>query len=473
MIRTNLCRAAARLCLPACVLVALAALLPGTLSAQISSRPPLSKGTTEALVGRYEASEHWVQKVVVILSLNHYWHPVGNQMIISALQDRDTRLRAYGLEALHRCDEKLLPALATTELLDELVGKQLMHSNKYYRKRVLATLKALVPDASATTKNQWVTWWRQAKAEHQPGKWTPREQPKNDGGGTSAAAQRAFDLYQAGLDLMICIDSTGSMQPTIDALAAALGEMAGILDGISPKFRLGIVHYKDHGELGKTGAKVIQSLNKNVKSARTKLEKLRAMGGGDLPEAVLGGLQLALSKKMKWKPEANKITIVIGDAPPHLDETDVAVELAKAAYEKPGSQNDKKPTTGARKKQSSFLTSAIGVLLKLGPEVKFRSAEDRTKFMDSQKRMSKDLKAIADAGGGVFVEVEFEVKGGPPPTSKERRAMKKKGGSPEAKKATRAIVEHILVLSFGKRFELEMKDFVRILYEYKEGSFFK
>lgn len=65
----------------------------GTLPAQ-HAPPPLGKGTTEALVGRYEASEHWVQKVVVLLSLNQFWHPVGNQMILSAIRDSDTRLQS-------------------------------------------------------------------------------------------------------------------------------------------------------------------------------------------------------------------------------------------------------------------------------------------------------------------------------------------------------------------------------------------
>ena len=181
---------------------------------------------------------------------------------------------------------------------------------------------------------EWVRWWRANRDQHAPAAWQAIEQPKADAGGTAAAASRAFDLYQAGLELMICIDSTGSMQPTIDALALALGDMVDILDGISPKLRLGIVHYKDEGELGSAGAKVVQPLNKNVKTARKKLEKLRAFGGGDLPEAVLGGLDLALHKKMKWRPDANKLVIVIGDAPPHPHQTKQLIELARAAYER-------------------------------------------------------------------------------------------------------------------------------------------
>ncbi|MCK5941082.1 MAG: VWA domain-containing protein, partial [Planctomycetes bacterium] len=421
--------------------------LPAALTGQAaSSKPALGKGATESLVARYREADHWVQKVVVLLSLNGYWHPAGVEMLIEAMQDRDPRLRAYGLEALLRSDDELLPMVATTELLDELIRKQLGASNKHYAARVEAALKKLAPDAGVDGKREWTRWWRERRDAHQPAAWQEKAQPDPAAGGTSAAANRAFDLYQSGLDLMLCIDSTGSMQPTIDAVALALGEMVDILDGISPKMRLGIVHYKDEGELGKTGAKVVQPFNKNIKAARKKLEKLRAYGGGDLPEAVLGGLDLALHRSMRWQDDANKLVIVIGDAPPHPANRDALIELAKDAHERPGSHgvDNKKPTTGAADKVTPFLTSTMGVFVKLGAGVPV--PRGFREFEQAQQQMRKDFQAVAKAGGGVFVEVEFEVKGGPPPTSKEKREARKNGGGGAASDATRRIVEHILVL---------------------------
>ena len=76
------------------------------------------------------------------------------------------------------------------------------------------------------------------------------------------------------------------------------------------------------------------------------------------------------------------------------------------------------------------------------------------------------------AGGGVYVEVEFLVDGSAPPTSKEKREAKKRGGG-VAGEATQKIVEHILVLSFGERFKVEMKEFVRIFYAYKRAGMIK
>lgn len=430
---------------------------------------PLDQPTTEALVGRYEVSEHWVQKAVIMLSLNQYWHPSGNQILLAGMRGKDPRLRAFAVEALLRSDPELLPKLATTEMLDELIGKQLSTRNALYEQRVLEILNRMCPTVDANKKSAWAGWWRKQKDDHQAAAWEPLTQSKASDGNTTAAAQRAFDLNQQGLDLMICIDSTGSMQSTIDALASALGEMAGILSGISPKLRLGVVHYKDNDELGEAGAEVVQKLSKNIKSTRKKLDKLRAIGGGDLPEAVLGGLDMALSKSMKWGAQANKLVILIGDAPPHPAEKQAAVDLARMAFEKPGTQNDKRPTTGARKPQTPFLTSAIGVFSKIAPGV--RVGPGFGQFQKSQQQMRDDFQEIAKAGGGVFVEVEFVIDG-KVLTSKEKRAAKGNGGG-VASQATRMIVEHILVLSFGERFQSEMKEFVRIFYAYKKAGLIK
>lgn len=445
------------------------------LAAQAKEEPPapLGQATTEALCARYDAADHWVQRVVILLSLNTWWHPAGASMIVAALRDKDERLNAFGIEALLRSDPSLLPKVATVDLLDELIGRQLGRSNAHLKERVLLALHGLVPNVEADDKNSWARWWNTAKATFAPEGWAAREQPTGEGGGTSAAAQRAFDLYQAGLDMMICIDSTGSMQPTIDALGAALGEMVDILDGISPKMRLGIVHYKDYGDMGRQGAKVLQPFTKNIRSARKELEKLRAFGGGDLPEAVYGGLELALDPKMNWKKDANKLVVLIGDAPPHADETAKVLELVKAAHDTPGVPPGR-PTTGPKPDDTPFLTSCIGVFVEL--KGKLREQKGYREFVDSQKQMREDFTAIAKAGGGVFVEVTFVFSDEPDPAEKDKSKAKAKNserGEAIASAATKRIVEHILVLSFGERFAREMRDFVRIFYEYKEAGLIK
>ena len=157
-----------------------------------SSKPALGRGSTEALAARYAAAEHWVQKVVVLLSLNGYWHPVGADMLVAAMRERDPRLRAFGLEALLRSDEALLPKVATQALFDELVQRQLGASNKHYRARVEAALALLLPDAGVEGRSGWSRWWRANRETHQPAEWQQKEQPDLAAGGTAAAATRAY-----------------------------------------------------------------------------------------------------------------------------------------------------------------------------------------------------------------------------------------------------------------------------------------
>jgi hypothetical protein len=435
---------------------------------------PLGQTATEGLASRYAAAEHWVQKAVTLLSLNTWWHPSGATMITAALRDKDPRLVAFGIEALLRADPALLPSVATPELLDELIVRQLARSNELLGKRVLEALQRLAPKVGATDKTAWVRWWSTAKATWAPEAWAARDLPEG-AKGTVAAAQRAFDLYQAGLDMVICIDSTGSMQPTIDALGVALGDMVDILDGISPKMRLAIVHYKEYGELGKPGAKVVQPFQKDIDIAQKNLADLRAHGGDDLPEAVLGGLEVSLDAKMNWKKDANKLVVLIGDAPPHAHERGKVLDLVRAAHETPTTRSGK-PTTGAAAKaaETPFLTSCIGVVVKL--EGNLKNQPGYNEFVDSQKTMREDFAAIAEAGGGVYVEVEFTFKDEAPVSGKERKEKEKaqeKARDATASAATRRIVEHILVLSFGERFTTEMREFVRIYYDHKNGGLIK
>lgn len=455
------------------------------IAAQAEDAPtPLGKDTTEMLCARFTAADHWMQKVVILLSLNTWWHPAGVAMVLQALRDKDERLSAFGLEALLRADPELLPTLASPELLDELITRQLGRSNDLWRERVLQALHGLVPQAEATDRAAWSRWWSSAKATFAPAAWAAHEQPTADGGGTSAAAQRAFDLYQAGLDMLICIDSTGSMQPTIDALGDALGDMVDILGGISPKLRLGIVHYKEYGELGKQGAKVLLPFTKNIATARKELQGLRAFGGDDLPEAVLGGLEVALDGKMKWHAEANKLVVLIGDAPPHGKDSKQILELVTAARETPGVPVGS-PVTGAPPTTTTtpFLTSCIGVFVEL--HGKLREQQGYREFVDSQRQMRDDFTAIAKAGGGIFAEVQFTFtdketaeeqakaeagKDEPPKDKGNGKDRARDQGNRIASAATRRIVEHILVLSFGERHTREMHDFVRIYYQYLDGK---
>jgi len=443
------------------------ACLPCTLAAQGIGH---SMKATEAMVAYYETAEYWALRGVVLLSLGEKWHPVGSRMVLQALRDKDRRLRAYGIEALLRTDQAELSAAVSKELIKELITKQLQKGNRFYRGRVQEVLKRLAPDAGADGPTAWSSWWSRVREGYAPAKWQEPEKPQSQASGqhtvVSSFVERAFDLRHAGLDVAICIDSTGSMQPTIDRARDALTEIILILQGIAPKFRMGLVHYRDFGDF-KDGARLLVPLTANVKKVREKLGKIVAGGGGDAPERVEKGLEISLSPKMKWKTSTNKVVIVIGDSPPHAEAEDLAIRLARNAHEKPaavvaGGARRAAPLTGVRKRKQKpekvrpFIISTIAV--GRGPEAPFR--------------------AIAKAGGGAYVQIRGRGgrggrgrRGGGRGDGGGRGGRGGRGGGDRGN-PTHRIARQILTLSFGERFKAQMEAFVDIYFQYQKEKVF-
>jgi Mg-chelatase subunit ChlD len=118
------------------------------------------------------------------------------------------------------------------------------------------------------------------------------------------------------VDLVYVVDTTGSMG---DDIGAAKAQMRGILTELTarnPARRVGIVAYRDRGDV--YTALVVTPLDANDDVIREGIEWLRVTGGGDLREHVYAGLDAALHK-MEWRQGASRHIVLIGDAPPHED----------------------------------------------------------------------------------------------------------------------------------------------------------
>jgi hypothetical protein len=132
----------------------------------------------------------------------------------------------------------------------------------------------------------------------------------------AGARQSTAGLFRAvcSTDLLFLIDTTGSMGSYLEA---AKQQIRSIVDDIHTAFfneaeiRMAVVGYKDHRD-----APNIQFLNFTTSTGivRSFLDTLRATGGADAPEDVLGGLQQAVHATWKHK---TRCIIHIADAPPH------------------------------------------------------------------------------------------------------------------------------------------------------------
>ncbi|KAM0219235.1 hypothetical protein ACHAPA_005283 [Fusarium lateritium] len=115
-------------------------------------------------------------------------------------------------------------------------------------------------------------------------------------------------------DVLFLMDTTSSMGPYIDA---AKEQVKKIMQDITETFyneaevRIAVVGYKDHCD-----SINIQFIDftTDVERVRAFIDRLRASGGGDIPEDVLGGIQKAINAS--WK-NPTRCIIHIADAPPH------------------------------------------------------------------------------------------------------------------------------------------------------------
>ena len=110
-------------------------------------------------------------------------------------------------------------------------------------------------------------------------------------------------------DLIFAIDITGSMQPQIDGVVGNLLTFVTNLEKRGIDYRLGLVLFTDNIE------KVYQPTT-SPDIFLSWLKTVKAAGGGDEKENALEAL-IAIPRRITFRPEANKVAILITDAPYH------------------------------------------------------------------------------------------------------------------------------------------------------------
>ncbi|CAG8589535.1 16163_t:CDS:1 [Funneliformis caledonium] len=117
------------------------------------------------------------------------------------------------------------------------------------------------------------------------------------------------------VDLCFVMDCTGSMGSHINAAKDCILNVAKCMEKMKPsvKIRFGFCGYRDHCD----GANRLQTFpfTESYVQFEKDLSGVSPMGGGDTPEDVLGGLNVAVNQ-MSWRNEA-RIIFHIGDCPSH------------------------------------------------------------------------------------------------------------------------------------------------------------
>ncbi|MCA9297157.1 MAG: VWA domain-containing protein, partial [Phycisphaerales bacterium] len=129
------------------------------------------------------------------------------------------------------------------------------------------------------------------------------------------------------LELVICLDCTASMGGELSQAQGDLDAMLLFLGDVVKTLRVGLVAYRDHNADFETRA---QDLTSDFSAVRRALWMLSADEGGDSPEAVHAAMKRALYE-LSWTHDADKVLVVVGDAPPHVGFGAACVRMAEIA----------------------------------------------------------------------------------------------------------------------------------------------
>jgi Mg-chelatase subunit ChlD len=196
---------------------------------------------------------------------------------------------------------------------------------------------------------KWRNWWKRNRrrpldaarvlpalpSEDEPDRTLPTPSPENEWSEVATMELADFSkladhlerLAHQPVDLAIVIDCTASMSGEIADAQGGVDDLMRFVGDVSGGIRVGIVGYRDRREKFET---VGWDFTSSIDDARANLWRLSAEGGGDKPELVDEGLELAVTK-FHWNQAHRGVLVLVGDAPPHPGRGAACVTLAAHA----------------------------------------------------------------------------------------------------------------------------------------------
>lgn len=117
------------------------------------------------------------------------------------------------------------------------------------------------------------------------------------------------------LDLVFCLDCTGSMGSEIQSCKTSIVSLANtIITSEGQDVRLSLIPYRDH-QIGEDYCTKVYPFTRDSNQMQSNVNAQSPGGGHDGPEAVTAAMFEALC--LDWRPKAAKVVIFMADAPPH------------------------------------------------------------------------------------------------------------------------------------------------------------
>lgn len=230
-------------------------------------------------------------------------------------------------------------------------------------------------------------------------------------------------LRKVGLDIVLVVDASDSMQFVIDSVKSRLIKLITSLRSMVPTSRIGIVAYRDKGDEFVT--KWVD-LSFSTGKLQDFLANLRAGGGGDWPEAVYEGVEVAVND-LNWRKKSKRIVIVVPGSPPHAETVSNVLHLAQSFQAQGGILS---VVDLAEKMHEDFERALWRTSMGLST-AEFKPTPLPAFYQEFRNTMA----AVAQAGGGDFIPLTED----------------------------KALTKQIIVTTFGSRWQTEMAKYLRDL----------
>lgn len=146
------------------------------------------------------------------------------------------------------------------------------------------------------------------------------DEDKDKNGVKDAGETDVFDPKDDGLfDLVFCIDTTASME---DDIAQVKANAVKLLDGFQKEYaglQVAVVDYRDFPDRTKKSsdypAKTQLDFSKDKNAIVNAINSLTLGDGGDKAETMYSGIIHAIDNLKGWRKKAQRMIIVMGDAP--------------------------------------------------------------------------------------------------------------------------------------------------------------
>lgn len=134
------------------------------------------------------------------------------------------------------------------------------------------------------------------------------------------------------VDIVIVLDSTGSMRDPIDGLKQEISQFARLMLELSPTVGIGVVEFKDRCDsLPVRAFDLVEMNSSSISALQNFADSISAGGDGcnsDGPEAVKDALVRAVG--MDWRTEAKvRLIVVVTDNPAYPEEEAEAISIAR------------------------------------------------------------------------------------------------------------------------------------------------